>query len=296
MRSRWVGCRVAILVLAFSGKAAVADEAPDPIEKATSQFAKLDGHRIHYKSLGEGSTALVFIHGWTCDLTFWRAQAPAFVGKTRMVLIDLPGHGRSDKPKIEYSMDLFARAVDAVLQDAGVQTAALAGHSMGTPVARQFYRRFPRKTRAIIAVDGALKFLDKPEEFDKFVASLAGPDYQEVQSKMIDSMLPETMPAELRKSVKATMQRTQQHVAVSAMKAMGDPAIWKDDKVEVPLQVIAAKSPYWDAEYERYVRNLAPKLDYRVMEGVGHFLMLEKPEAFNAHLAAFLRREQLLKP
>jgi pimeloyl-ACP methyl ester carboxylesterase len=46
-------------------------------------------------------------------------------------------------------MDLFANAIDAVLRDAKVERAVLVGHSMGTPVARQFYRKYPQKTLAI---------------------------------------------------------------------------------------------------------------------------------------------------
>ncbi len=50
-----------------------------------------------------------------------------------MITVDLPGHGESDKPQIAYTMDLFARAVEAVMRDAGVDQAVLVGHSMGTP-------------------------------------------------------------------------------------------------------------------------------------------------------------------
>jgi pimeloyl-ACP methyl ester carboxylesterase len=92
------------------------------------------------------------------------------------------------------------------------------------------------------------------------------------------------------------MQSTPQHVAVSALKGIVDPAIWKDDTIAVPLQVMMAKAPFWSADYEQYVRTLAPQMDYRVMDGVGHFLRLENPGAFNELLAAFLRKERLLKP
>src|SRR5205823_13629549 len=97
-----------LLVSVFTvvcGAHALADSPAKALEKAPSKFAKYDGVRVHYKSLGEGKTALVFVHGWCCDLTFWRYQVPAFDGKLRMVLIDLPGHGKSDKPKREYTMD-----------------------------------------------------------------------------------------------------------------------------------------------------------------------------------------------
>jgi pimeloyl-ACP methyl ester carboxylesterase len=51
-------------------------------------------------------------------------------------------------------MDLFARAIEAVLNHAGVDQAVLAGHSMGTPVVRQFW--LPKKTLALIMVDGSI--------------------------------------------------------------------------------------------------------------------------------------------
>jgi pimeloyl-ACP methyl ester carboxylesterase len=194
-------------------------------------------------------------------------------------------------------MDLFARSVAAVLQDAGVETAVLVGHSMGTPVIRQFYRRFPHKTRALVVVDGSLRaFDDKAGEFAQLISRLSGPDYEDTQATFIDSMFTEQTPADVRKTVKATMQSAPQHVAVSALKGMSDPAIWKDDTIAVPLQVIVAKAPFWSAEYEQYVRTLAPQADYRVMDGVGHFLMLENPGAFNELLAALLRKERVLTP
>jgi len=272
-------------------------KAENPLDKAPSRFAKLDDIRIHYKILGTGETAVVFVHGWTCDLTFWREQVPAFDGKLRLVLVDLPGHGKSDKPKIEYTMDLFARATNAVLEDAGLKSAVLVGHSMGTPAIRQFYRLYPKKTRALVAVDGTLRpFTTKKEEIDKFVGRYAGADYKEKIGAAVDSMFTKETPAGLRNKVKEIMQSAPQHVAVGAMRAGLDPAIWKDDEIKVPLLAIMANNRFWDEDYEKYVRKLAPHVDYQVMEGVGHFLMLEKPKEFNELLAAFLRKQEILKP
>ncbi|SRR6266851_2205811 len=284
---------LALLALSIPARA---ESKPNPLDKAPSQFAKLDDIRIHYKSLGTGDTALVFVHGWTCNMNFWRYQVPAFDGKLRIILIDLPGHGESDKPKIDYSMDLFAKSVDAVLKDAGVEKAVLAGHSMGTPVIRQFVRLYPKKTASLIVVDGALrapKF--KPGEFDKFVARFTGPDWKETLGQMIDGMTKDS-PAEARQAIKSGMGSAPQHVTVSAMKEMFNPAIWKDDeKIEVPLQVIVAKGPNWPPDYEQFVRKIAPQVDYHVMDGVGHFLMMEKPKEFNDLMTAFLKKEGFLK-
>jgi pimeloyl-ACP methyl ester carboxylesterase len=146
-------------------------------------------------------------------------------------------------------------------------------------------------------VDGALRtFTTKKEEIDKFVGRYEGADYKEQIGKAVDGMFSKDAPAELRAKVKEVMQSAPQHVAVGAMKGMLDPAIWKDDEIKTPLQVIMSKSPFWDEDYERYVRKLAPHVDYQIMDGVGHFLMLEKPKEFNELLAAFLTKQKILKP
>jgi len=146
---------------------------PDPLDAAPSRFATSDGAKVHYKSLGDSAakSAVVFIHGWSCDMTSWRAQVPAFEGKARILLVDLPGHGKSDRPAVDYTMERFANAVEAATRDAGVERALLVGHSMGTPVARQFWRLFPTKTLGIAAVDGALRTYFKDlAQVEKFAA------------------------------------------------------------------------------------------------------------------------------
>lgn len=284
------------LASVFFALPARAESKANPLDKVPSSFAKLDNIRIHYKSIGSGDTALVFIHGWGGDMRYWRDQIPAFAGKMRVLLIDLPGHGQSDKPKTDYTMDLFAKAVNAMLEDAHVDKAVLVGHSMGTPVIRQFYRLFPNKTRGLVVVDGSLRGskLTK-EQLDSFVNRFTGPDFKGTYHKFTDSMFTPNTPAAVREDIKQWLPSAPQYVAVSAMKAMFDPAIWTDNPIHVPTLVIMAKSPRWSADYQAYIRKLAPGVEYHAMDGVGHLLMMEKPDEFNGILAAFLRKQGLLK-
>lgn len=267
----------------------------DAVTAASSRFAALDGLKVHYKSLGEGTQALVFVHGWTCDIGFWRHQAAAFANR-RLLFVDLPGHGASDKPQIAYTIDLFARAVEAVLRDAGVEKAVLVGHSMGTPVIRQFYRRFPDKALALVAVDGSFRpFFKDPAQYALFVDRYRGPEYRTVVAAMIEAMMGETTPPEAREAIRSTMLATPQHVLVSAAEGMGDPAVLAPDPIRVPVLAVHAKSPFWTAEYEAYLRAFIPELDFQVVDGVGHFLMIDAAEDFNGRLAAFLADRGLLK-
>ena len=213
-------------------------------------------------------------------------------GATRIILIDLLGHGGSDKPKMDYSMALCARAIDAVLKDVGVEKAVLVGHSMGTPVARHFWRLYPHQT--IVAVDGMIA----PLAFSGNSAQaklLEGPAYRDIMLRFADMTFGKLSP-KLRRSMKAVIASTPQHVAVGMARAMADPAIWKDDPINVPVQMILSAAPIWPADYEKQVRKLAPQLEFHRMKEVGHCLMLEKPKELNALLHQFLKRQGVSKP
>ncbi len=283
-----------MLSLVVLAAALAAPAAPDPLASAPSRFARSDGIRVHYKSVGHGTATIVFVHGWTCDMSFWQAQVPAFADGARLLLVDLPGSGRSGKPKVAYTMDLFARALDAVLRDARVERAVFVGHSNGTPVIRQFYRLYPAKVAALVAVDGNFRPYGEPANYKKLAARFSGPDYKQAAGKLADAMLGPEIAPQTRDHIKAVMLSTPQHVMVSSIATLSDPRFWAADKIAVPLLVVLAKSPSWTADYEAYVRGLAPDVDYQVFDGVGHFLMMEKPERFDAALLSFLEKNHLL--
>ena len=260
-----------------------------------SKFVDVDHLKVHYTNYGKGDTALLFVHGWACDETVWSEQAPALAEKIRVITIDLPGHGQSDKPKtISYDKDLYVRAIDGVINDAGVKSVILVGHSNGTPFIRHYYRKFPAKVKALVIVEGPLRaFFDK-ENIEKFVAPLRGENYPEAAGRIIEAMISPIKDTTLRAKIKALMLKTPQYVAVSEFEATADPDLWKEDKIDVPVLMVLAKQPSWSAEYEQFVRGLAPKVDYQMWENVSHFLMMERPREFNASVLRFQEQNQLV--
>jgi pimeloyl-ACP methyl ester carboxylesterase len=260
-----------------------------------SKFVDVDHLKVHYTNYGKGDTALFFVHGWSCDETVWAEQAPALAEKIRVITIDLPGHGQSEKPQtIEYNKDLYVRAIDSVMSDANVKSVILVGHSNGTPFVRHYYRKFPGKVKALAVVEGPLRpFFDR-DTMEKFVVPLRGDNYPEAAGRVIAGMTKPIKDAALRDKIKALMLKTPQHVVVSEFEATADEDLWKEDKIDVPVLMILAKQPVWSPEYEQWVRKLIPKLDYQMWENVSHFLMMEKPREFNAALLKFLEQNQLL--
>lgn len=261
---------------------------------AQDKYAKLGANKIHYVSEGKGKDAIVLVHGWTCNLTNWRDQIPELSKRARVIALDLPGHGLSDKPQTAYNMDLFADAIDAVMKDAGVEHAVLVGHSMGTPVARQFYRKYPQKTLALVIVDGGLRPFGTKEQREQFMAPLRGPNYKQAGAQMFAGMTATLSDAD-KERVRSSFASTPQYVLVSAMDAMADDALYATDKINVPVLAILAKSPFWPADTEEFLHGLAPDLTFQMWEGVSHFLFMEKPKEFNAAVIAFLDQKKLLQ-
>ena len=290
MASGTAGSILLVLALVVPGLAS----AQNTLDKTPSRFATVDGIRVHYKSIGSGDRALVLVHGWTCDMTFWRDQVDAFAARTRVVLVDLPGHGQSDKPMVDYTQDLFARGVHAALADAGVKRATLVGHSMGTPVIRQFYRLYPGETAGLVAVDGGLRDpLPDPAAQKARIELLSGPAFAGEIAKSIEGMfVPATTP-EIRTFVTSRMTKAPKHVSVGAIKGLFTPGLWKEDPIAVPMLAIMAKGRNETPEREAQFRRLSPTVEYHAMDGVGHFLMMEQPAAFNAIVSRFLTAHHL---
>ena len=260
-----------------------------------SKVVDVDHIKVHYTTYGEGDSALFFVHGWACDETVWGEQAPALAEKIRVITIDLPGHGQSDKPKgIEYDKDLYTRAIDGVIKDANVKSVVLVGHSNGTPFIREYYRKYPAKVKALVIVEGPLRAFFDRDTMEKFVMPLQSDHYPDEAGRVIAGMTKPIKDPALRDKIKALMLKTPQHVAVSEFEATADEDLWKTDKIDIPVLMILAKQPAWSPEYEQFVRGLIAKLDYQLWENVSHFLMMEKPREFNAAVLAFLEKNALV--
>jgi pimeloyl-ACP methyl ester carboxylesterase len=114
---------------------------------------KVDGRAVFATTGGTGvdpaKPAVVFLHGAGFDRTAWRLQTRWFAHHGRSVLaIDFPAHGRSEGPPLESIADM-AEWTAALIEAAGLKTAALVGHSMGGLVAIETAARFPDKVRAL---------------------------------------------------------------------------------------------------------------------------------------------------
>ncbi|NOT46254.1 MAG: alpha/beta hydrolase [Acidobacteria bacterium] len=285
--------RVKKSIVLFIILAAIVAAAIAQTQKPTDSWAKFDNVKIRYYDIGnkKAKNALVLVHCWTCNVEFWKDSLYAFPNY-RVIAMDLPGHGQSDKPRVDYSMEYFARAVDAVMKKAKVDKAVLVGHSMGTPIIRKYYELYPNKTLGLVLVDGALLSFGPKDEVEKFFQPLLA-DYKNGAPKFIDGMLEPTQ-AQIKPFIRSTMLATPDYVGASAMRLMLDDSFASHGKIGVPVLATMAPSPYWPKDIEQQYKAIAPTIDFQAWTGVSHFLHMEKPKEFNDAVSAFIAKNKLL--
>jgi pimeloyl-ACP methyl ester carboxylesterase len=251
----------------------------------SAESALVEGRKVHYSSYGKGPKALVLIHGWTCDETFWASNVPGLSKQYRVLTVDLPGHGQSD-PAPEYSMDAFADAVSAVMTEAKVKRATLVGHSMGGPVLLAFARRHREQATALVAVDAAFSDPRSAARSKVKGRSFLGPEALKAREAIIRGMFSAATMQATREHVLRVMLAVPEDVADGAIQGMRDPEFWREDRIDLPfLEIAAGSSGYITLPA---LRSRFPRAQLRRIRGTGHFLMMEKPQSFNRILLAWL--------
>jgi pimeloyl-ACP methyl ester carboxylesterase len=250
----------------------------------------VDGVSIAYDVRGAGDTALVFVHCWACDRSFWRGQVDTFSGEYRIVTLDLAGHGASGSEREAWTVARLAEDVRAVVESLDIQRVVLVGHSLGGPVSLEATRLMPERVMAVVGVDTLhdVTFEFPEEAAEQMMAGLER-DFEKTMRGFISNSLTAPDPAVVdfvlskaisanREAVLAIASNFSQFVLKEAMAA-----------VKIPIWCINAEAnPPMAPE-----TNIAANRDYAdfdavIMGGVGHFLYLDRPEDFNEELRKVL--------
>lgn len=246
-----------------------------------------DGLSISYDVRGQGKTALVFVHCWACDRTFWREQVEPLAKKYRVVTVDLGGHGASGADRPKWTVAGLGGDVEAVVLALKLDRVVLVGHSMGGPVALDAARRMPGRVAGIVAVD-SLHDIEKrvPRETAEKLAALYEEDFPGTMSAMVQAMFPRTADPSVVGFVATRAAAARPGPAVALLRDYPDLdlAAWME-AARVPVRAIQAGPPLSPVTKLGTNRKHG-NYDASFMDGVGHYLMLERPAEFNRRLEA----------
>ncbi len=251
--------------------------------KDIQQAVSSDGVKIHYSAQGRGEPALVFVHGWSCDGEVWKNQIPYFSKNHTVVTIDLGGHGQSDPGRDNWTMEMYGQDVKAVVDKLGLNKVILIGHSMGGPVIVAAERLMPEKVVALVGAD-TFHNIEKGytgEQMAQIIANFER-DFQNEMDIFVRNMFPANADDNLVDWVVAKMSAAHPDVAISSLRSLGRYSmIGPLQDSNVPVYSISAD--FWPTDFvvnKKYVKSFEVKM----INGVGHFVMLEDPDKFNKYL------------
>ena len=266
--------------------------------------ALIDGLRLAYREVGAGP-AVLLLHGWPTSSFLWREVMPPIARANRVIAVDLPGFGGSDKPLgVRYGFEFLGRALDGFLAHLGIDQLGLAVHDLGGPVGLHWTLERPgRVTR--LALLNTLVYPEFSEATKAFVHACMTPGLREtitspagLESIMRDGLAD---PGALRAEVLAAVQEPFQ--TTEAQRALADAGVGLSLKgfaqlarklpaLKIPVRVIygAQDRVLPDvAETMTRVKTDLPHADVTVLPHCGHFLQEEAPAEVGDLLARFFR-------
>lgn len=275
-----------LVSLALFGRCGPSETAKRPIP-LSPRFESADGVPIAFSIEGVGVPALVFIHDWSADQGYWAGQVEAFFSEHRVVTLDLAGHGASGDRRDTWSVEAFAADVRAVIVGLELSQVVLVGHGMGAVVALEVARAMPQRIVGIVAVD-ALHDVTRDGQHDAWQRLLAAfdEDFPGTCDRFVRAMFNERADAELVRRVAADMCAAPPQIATAALRQLS--AFDQRNAlagVSVPVRVINAATPPTNFDGHR---ALSRDFDGVILEGLGHFPMLEDPARFDRALSATL--------
>jgi pimeloyl-ACP methyl ester carboxylesterase len=137
-----------VSILPFPRKPRPSAEAPLDYEM---QYRTIHGYRRSFVHVGKGP-ALLLIHGIGDSSETWRNLIPLLARDHTVIAPDLLGHGRSDKPRADYTVAGYANAMRDLLSVLGIESASVVGHSLGGGVAMQFAYQYPERCERLVLV------------------------------------------------------------------------------------------------------------------------------------------------
>jgi pimeloyl-ACP methyl ester carboxylesterase len=269
------------------------------------QSVEVNGLRIGYREMGAGPGVLL-IHGWPTSSYLWRNVMAPIAERNRVVAIDLPGFGGSDKPVgAGYGFGFHGDAIDGLLE-LDIGQVALAGHDLGGPIAIHWALHNRGRVTAL-ALANTLVYPEFSDAVREFVTACATPELRErlTSRKGLEEVMrlgltddadlpPETLGAVL-----------QPFGSPHARQALAEAGIGLEFEgfqqiaaalpgLDVPMRIVyGADDPILPdvAETVARIRRDLPHAECTVLPGCGPFLQEEAPDQLGTLLADFFARE-----
>jgi pimeloyl-ACP methyl ester carboxylesterase len=261
-------------------------------------FVNVNGLETFYDSKGSGRS-LLLVHGAGGTSLYWGMQLAELSKKLRVIAIDLPGHGKTERLKKKATIERYADHVAGFMEQIGLTHAIIAGHSMGGLVVQQLALARPDLFEKLIIVDSTACFPDPALD----------PNAPKILDSLSDSysnLQPEALSRAIisRLFSKKTIEGGHLTPLLKYLPtdSVYDPSIWFRDfeagrgvdlrgqvkDISIPTLIIAGGDSMIPNAMSQFLLENIDGSVLEVIPDAGHMLMLEKPAEFNQAILRFV--------
>jgi len=262
-----------------------------------SRFIYLQGERLFYQEVGEG-THILLIHAGVADSRMWENQIERLGKFFHLVAPDLRGFGKSLIPNGPFS---YYEDIDGLINELGLSSTWLIGVSFGSRVAIDFYLAHPEKVKGLILVSPVvsgfkpskeIEFFEQKEE--KFLEAGDIVGATELNLRMwVDG--PYRSPGQVNTKVRskiADMLLSTFNIPIpenTKLKELDEPAIDRLEEILIPTLVVVGELDLSAVvDHAKLLAEKIPHARIEVVPGTAHMLSMEKPEIFNELVQQFV--------
>jgi pimeloyl-ACP methyl ester carboxylesterase len=216
-----------------------------------------DGLKVYYEQRGSGP-AVLLSHGFRASSATSQNQMDALSDGYRVIAWDMRGHGRSESPDdpAAYSLESAVADMVAVMQECGVQRAAIGGLSLGGLLSLAFHVAHPERTAALLLFD-------------------TGPWQRNLAARTAGAG---TEPPGFPHTRRKILEHTHDKILVSL------------DSIQVPTLVLCGEFDERFLEASEFLATRIPDAQKVILKGAGHVSNLDQPETFNLTVRSCLDR------
>jgi len=249
-------------------------------------FLSVNGLKTCYESKGKGRT-LILIHGAGGMSSYWANQLSELSKNSRVIAIDLPGHGKSQRMKEKPTIERYVEHVVGFMKQINLGKAVIAGHSMGGVVVQQLALENPELVEKLIIIDSGAKFPDQGNFPD-----LIRDNPEAAGIELLNRLLsPKTLAEGKLSSIMEYFQVGADFdlsILANDFEAVGAVDLRARLKeIAVPTLIIAGADDMI-ASLSLFLHENIKGSKLEMIPDAGHMPMLEQPELFNKVILSFV--------
>lgn len=261
-------------------------------------LASANGVHLWYESVGDAERATVFAHGGGADASQWRSQLEYFGRDFRAVAYDARGHGRSESPEGETTIDVLTEDLFELLRDLSIGRSAVVGLSLGGVVAMNLALQHPTSVTSLVLVSTTAEIDEEMQRNFEESARIALETGMEAFAEgfcavVFSDRFKRDRPEEVefyRKRIAAGSPRG--YAAAIRALARQKSLLGRIRSISVPTLVVAGGIETLPRSHERArrIRDAIPGAEMVLIPEAGYMANVEQPERFNAVVSSFLAR------